>query len=351
MRKFLYLASVLLLAPGLKAATPVDDSIAMAEKQYSKFVDSVKQSEKWESGLIHLSGGKADINVPAGFKFLNAAQSKYILTDLWGNPPSVSDDILGMIFPANADAFDSISYAFVVRYENIGYVKDYDASKINYDDLLKDIQKEEVEANTERVKNGYQPIHMMGWAQSPFYDKENKVLHWAREIKFGEDTPHTLNYEIRILGRDGVLSMNAICTMNELPLVKADIDKVLQMAKFTSGNAYKDFDPKIDKVAAYTIGGLIAGKVLAKVGFFALLVKFGAAFWKFILLGFVALGGFIRKLFTGKKEKNSKEIPAIEEDEKQEDEKQESEIQGHEKLDPGQLESENQDPEKLDPEK
>jgi len=68
---------------------------------------------------------------------------------------------------------------------------------------------------------------------------------------------------------------------------------------------YSDFDPKIDKVALWTIGGLVAGKVLAKAGLFALLLKFLVAGWKFIVIGFVAFIGFMRNLFSRKKrEKN-----------------------------------------------
>ncbi|SFW35455.1 DUF2167 domain-containing protein [Chitinophaga sancti] len=301
MRTFLYLAGLLLLAAGLKAADPVDDSTVMHAKQYLKYVDSVRLATKYQTGIIHLADGKIEMNVPAGFRFLDAAQSKFMLTDIWGNPPSVAEDILGMIFPANSDAFDSSGYAFIVRFDSIGFVKDHDAAKINYDDLLKSIQKDEDETNPERIKNGYEPIHMVGWAATPFYDKEHKVLHWAKELKFGESTPHTLNYEVRVLGRQGVLNMNAVCTMNELPMVKADIDKILQIGKFTKGNTYADFDPKIDKIAAWTIGGLVAGKVLAKVGFFAIIAKYAAVFWKFILLGLAAVGGFFRNMFKRKK--------------------------------------------------
>jgi uncharacterized membrane-anchored protein len=69
------------------------------------------------------------------------------------------------------------------------------------------------------------------------------------------------------------------------------------MVSFNSGNKYSDFDSKTDNVAAWTIGGLIAGKVLAKVGFFAIILKF----LKFILLGLAAIGGAIVKFFKGKK--------------------------------------------------
>ncbi len=167
---------------------------------------------------------------------------------------------------------------------------------------MKGLQEGEKETNEARAKEGYPGIHLIGWAQQPFYDKENKVLHWAKEIRFDDqEGGHTLNYEIRILGRHGVLSLNAVCKMSELPLVKADINKVLHMATFTQGNTYFDFDPKMDNVAAWSIGGLVAGKVLAKVGFFAILLKYLAAGWKFIALGFIALLGFFKRLFSRKK--------------------------------------------------
>ncbi|NLU91891.1 DUF2167 domain-containing protein [Chitinophaga sp. Ak27] len=305
MLKNLYLACTLFV-PLCTHAAPISDSLEISSQQVEKTIDSIRKAQKYETGLIHLPGGKAEIKIPAGFKFLNKEQSKYVLTTLWGNPESNAANTLGMIFPEKSDPFSDSSYAFVVEYEDIGYVKDDDAEKINYDEMLKSLQKDEKEENAQRLKEGYPAIHLVGWAQAPFYDKENKVLHWAKEIHFGDqDGINTLNYQIRILGRHGILSLNAVCTMQELPLVKADIGKVLHMATFTDGNAYTDFDPKIDNVAAWTIGGLVAGKVLAKVGFFAIIVKFLAAGWKFILLGFAALAGFIRKLFRRNKEEKA----------------------------------------------
>ncbi|WP_212004565.1 DUF2167 domain-containing protein [Chitinophaga sp. HK235] len=307
MLKYLYLASLLFVALCLKAA-PVRDSAEIYQQQMDKLVDSIRKAQKYETGLIQLPGGRAEIKIPAGFKFLNKEQSKFVLTRLWGNPESSAANALGMIFPEKSDPFTDSSYAFVVEYEDVGYVKDDDAEKIDYNEMLKNLQKDEKEENEQRLKEGYPGIHLVGWAQTPYYDKKNKVLHWAKEIHFGDqDGTNTLNYQIRILGRHGILSLNAVCTMRELPLVKADIDKVLHMATFTEGNTYFDFDPKIDNVAAWTIGGLVAGKVLAKVGFFAIIAKFLAAGWKFILLGFVALMGFVKRLFGRKKEEKQLE--------------------------------------------
>jgi uncharacterized membrane-anchored protein len=274
------------------------DTVAMLIAKQQKFVDSVDNAMKYETGNIVLTGGVAKLNVPAGFKFLNPEQSNYILTKLWGNPPQTG--ILGMLFPETGGPFGEKSYAFVITYDASGYVKDDDADKIDYDDLLKDIQKEEIEDNKTRVAQGYGAINMVGWASKPFYDKTNKVLHWAKNLHFAGEDDNTLNYEVRILGRKGVLSMNAVATMNELDSVKKDIDKVLAMPSFTDGNTYKDFDSKTDNVAAWTIGGLVAGKVLLKVGFWAVVGKFFLAAWKFILIGIVAAWAGIKKFFGRK---------------------------------------------------
>jgi uncharacterized membrane-anchored protein len=282
------------------------DSLAIALAAEQKFVDSVESAMKYETGNIALSNGIAKLNVPAGFKFLNAAQSNYVLTTLWGNPAQTG--ILGMLFPESGGPLGQGSYAFVITYDGMGFVKDDDADKINYDELLKQIQKEEAEGNKTRVAQGYPAISMAGWASKPFYDKTNKVLHWAKNLHFEGQEENTLNYEVRILGRKGVLSMNAVATMSELDAVKKDIDKVLAMPSFTEGNAYKDFDSKTDNVAAWTIGGLVAGKVLLKAGVWAVIGKFLVAGWKFILVGLIAVGAGIKKFF--KRKTNEEEITA-----------------------------------------
>ncbi|MFT3825084.1 MAG: DUF2167 domain-containing protein [Chitinophagaceae bacterium] len=300
--KKLLLPLFLLLASFVSFAKNDEDSTAIMVAKYLKYRDSVEQALKYETGTIKLSGDMVTLNVPKGFKYLNKEQSNFVLTNLWGNPPQ--DYVLGMLFPEKGGPLRDTSYAFVISFDEIGYVKDEDADKIDYSKMLKDQQEEEPKENAERVKQGYDPIHFIGWAQQPFYDKENKTLHWAKELHFGaadDSGSNTLNYDVRILGRKGVLSLNAVGTMDNLDLVKNDIGQVLHIATFTDGNKYSDFDPGVDKVAAWTIGGLVAGKVLAKVGILAVLGKFFVAAWKFIVIGIVAAWGAIMKFFKRKK--------------------------------------------------
>ncbi|HXB06926.1 MAG TPA: DUF2167 domain-containing protein [Puia sp.] len=301
-RRLLTLPILLLVCLCTRANNPVD-SVELLKKMVQQYQDSVDNTLKYSTGKVKPEGGNIMLDVPQGFKYLNKEQSHYVLTKLWGNPESAADEVIGMLFPEQAGPFTDSSFAFVISYTETGHIKDEDAGKINYDELLKNLQSEEKEENEKRVKGGYPSIHLVGWAQKPYYDGDRKILYWAKDLKFGsEDNENTLNYEIRILGRKGMVSLNAVGKMSELPLVNRDIAKVLNVAAFTDGNSYKDFNPKIDKVAAWTIGGLVAGKLLAKAGLFAIILKFLAPFWKAIVLFFVGIGAWFKKRLGRKKE-------------------------------------------------
>lgn len=310
--RLLTLPFLLTLSICVSAKDPAD-SAEIYQKALDLFRDSISKSMTYRTGEIKPEGGKLVLHVPEGFKYLDKDQSKYVLTKLWGNPETASEDVIGMIFPKDSDPFTDSSYAFVITYEEIGYVKDEDADKINYNDLLKNIQEEEKAENEKRVKAGYPTVHLIGWAQKPYYDNKRKILHWAKELKFGEeDGDNTLNYEVRILGRKGMVSLNAVGKMYDLAMVNKDISKVLAVASFTEGNSYFDFDSKSDNVAVWTIGGLVAGKLLAKAGFFALIAKFLAPLWKFIVLAFVGLGAWFKKKLGRKKETPAIQDPPTE---------------------------------------
>jgi uncharacterized membrane-anchored protein len=266
-------------------------------------IKEIEQSLIYKKGVIELESGNATLAVPKGLRYLSKAQSIYVLTDLWGNPADSS--ILGMLVPENRGVLDSNSWVFTISFDEMGYVKDDDADDIDYDDLLEEQQKEFKEANPDRIKEGYQAIEFIGWASSPHYDQDKKILHWAKELKFGQDSLNTLNYNLRVLGRKGVFMLNAVASMSELPEVKSNIDKVIGSVKFKDGHQYADFLPDVDNVAAWTIGGLVAGKVLAKVGFFLLLAKF----WKLIALAITGVGSGIWKYFKRRKKDDQLEIP------------------------------------------
>jgi uncharacterized membrane-anchored protein len=260
-------------------------------------------SLQWQTGTITIGDALATMTTPEGFRFLGPNDTKYILTDLWGNPKEASDDALGMLFPENQGPLSDSTVGFVISFEKLGFVKDDDAADMDFKEIMDNMKKESAEANEQRKSLGYGTVDMIGWASEPYYDKDKKTIHWAKEIRFDGAEENTLNYDARILGRRGVLSINAVGKMRDLPVAKAMMPKLLDQTAFTSGNRYEDFDNKIDDVAAWTIGGLVAGKILAKTGFFVLILKF----IKPILLA-VGLGGSaVWKYITGRRRKEEEE--------------------------------------------
>lgn len=284
--------------------------LSFAQDNSAQKIDSIEQTFTYERGSITLKNGIGTITVPKGFKYLNAEQAERVLVDLWGNPKT-ENITLGLLLPENQGVLSQKGYVFNIQYDEIGYVEDKDADDIDYDELLTQIKEDTKEENIERKKEGYEPITIVGWASTPFYDKEKKILHWAKEIKFGSEAQNTLNYNIRILGRKGVLVLNAIAGTSELPLVQKDINKVIDIVSFNKGYTYEEFDSSIDNVAAWTIGGLVAGKVLTKVGFFAILAKFG----KIIVITLIGLFGAFKNKIMNLFSKKENEVAIIAENE------------------------------------
>lgn len=272
-----------------------EDSITM-------LYNNVEKEFKYQTGTVTLEGGIAKINVPKGFRFLGKEDAEKVVFDMWGNPRTGS--IAGLLTSENQKILSENSWAFIITFDDMGYVSDTDADKINYDDMLKEIQEAEKDENTAREKEGFPAIHLVGWAQKPYYDKNRKVLHWAKELAFGSETDHTINYNVRVLGRKGVLVLNAVGNMGNLPDINKNIESVLNSVEYTEGNKYAEFQPSLDKVAAWTVGGLVAGKVMAKVGIVAVIAKFG----KVIFIAVAAGGSAVWRFIRGRRKEEDEEV-------------------------------------------
>jgi len=265
------------------------------EEQYAKWAKKVWSSLNRMTGEIKLPNSVATLNVPENFYYLAPKDAEKILVEVWGNPPG--QNTLGMLFPSKMTPFDKDSWAVTIEYEEDGYVSDADADEINYSELLVQMQSDTELASQERVKQGYEAIELVGWASPPYYDTETHKLHWAKEIKFANRPINTLNYNIRVLGRKGVLVLNFIAQIDQKQLIENNLNSVLALANFDQGSKYSDFDPDIDDVAAYGLGALVAGKVIAKTGFLAAAIFF---LKKFAILFIVAFGVFLKRIFKRK---------------------------------------------------
>jgi uncharacterized membrane-anchored protein len=292
----LLLAGLLTMTGVLRAQMDTNglDAKELAElKQVAQLVKNLK----YEQGEIDLGGGLAKLTVPKDFNFLASDDAETVLVKLWGNPPS-KEKPLGLLIPAGMTPLSSNAWVVTIDYSEDGFVKDDDAAKINYDDLLKKMQKGIVEENKARKEQGYPEVTLVGWAEPPHYDATTHKLYWAKQLKFEGEKHDTLNYSIRMLGRKGVLELNAIAGIKQLGQINEQAPKILGMVDFKEGSRYADFDPKVDKVAAYGIAALVAGGIAAKMGFFKLLLVGLLAAKKFIIIGVIAVAAFIKKLLN-----------------------------------------------------
>lgn len=307
MKKLFMLVCLLSAFSQIKAQ---EDSFSMESLQLLMRSDSILNTFHYKTGKIIIGNNLATVNVPQGCLYLGPEESKVLMEEIYGNPPSALT--LGMLLSDTPNMITGMRWLVDINYNNEGHVEDDDAKDINYDDLLKQLKEEAEASSKERVEQGFEKVSMLGWASTPFYDEKNKKLHWAKELAFGNDEEHTLNYNIRVLGREGFIEMNIITGMSMLPEVKKDINIILASTNFNNGQTYADFNEDTDKLAEYGIGGLIVGGILAKTGILAKIGIFLLKIIKPLIFGIIALFAFLGKKFFGRK-KEEEETAAIEE--------------------------------------
>jgi uncharacterized membrane-anchored protein len=284
------LFSLVLCGPATAAADG-----ATARETAAQFL----QSLHFQEGTIKLPGDIATLTLPPSFRYLPPADTERLLVDAWGNPPGSAT--LGMIVPSNVSPLEQGGWGAVITYDKDGHVKDDDADSIKYDELLKDMQESVNDNNAERKKQGYAPMTLVGWAERPHYDKAQHKLYWAKELRSEGDQQSGLNYNVRVLGREGVLVLNAIAGRDQLDAIKVEMQKVTAFTNFNPGQRYTDFNAGTDKVAEYGLAALVAGGVAAKLGLFGKLLALLLAFKKIILLVVAGFGSVIWKFFKREK--------------------------------------------------
>lgn len=295
LRGALLVLSALFAAQALAQAAEEQPELSAEDQAYLDEARRIWESLEPQSGTIELPGGFATLNVPDEFYYLGPADAETVLVDVWGNPPG--QNTLGMLMRKPYTPFDEDGWAVTIEYEEDGYVSDDDANDINYDKLLKDMQKQTRADSKARADAGYGTVELLGWAEQPYYSAADKHLYWAKSLRFNGDQD-VLNYDIRTLGRKGVLSMTFIASTDQLGEINGARDEILAMASFNEGFRYADYNASTDKLAAYGIGALVAGGVAKKTGLLVVLLAFLKKFGIVIAVAVAALFGKIKGMFT-----------------------------------------------------
>jgi len=286
------------LAGGTQAQQPSGPGPSQADREAA--IRRAAAALRPQPATIVLANGIARVD-SARLQYLSPADTEKLLVDVWGNPRGSSEGSLGALVPLQFDALADESWAIILSYSADGHVADDDAAGIDYAELLRDMKLQVREQNEERKRLGSYELELVGWARPPFYDKATHKLHWAKQL--GTPGGDTLNYNVRVLGREGVLVLNFIASMDNLADIEKAIPGVLADVNFTDGNRYEQYQPGSDRLAEYGIAALIAGVALKKVGLFAGIVAAILAAKKVVIVGVIALfagiTGFFRRLRRG----------------------------------------------------
>jgi uncharacterized membrane-anchored protein len=247
---------------------------------------------KWTKGPSTVNvGSYATIEVPQDYLFTDGPGARAML-EAMGNIPGGSE--LGLFAPA------SLEWFAIFRFADEGYVKDDDKNKLDADKLLAAIKKGTEADNAERKSRGWPTLRIVGWDQKPAYDSESHNLTWA--IRVESDRGQSVNYNTRLLGRKGIMSVNLVADPEKLSGTLPEFKQLLTKYDFQPGQRYAEYRQG-DKIAKYGLTALVLGGAAAagaKLGLFAWLAVALKKAWKLIVIAVVAIVGFFKRLVLGR---------------------------------------------------
>ncbi len=276
-------------------------SFSFAVFGLSAFAQEGEESEspgakvQWVKGPATVDLGKdlAALEVPEGFSFANAADTRAVL-EAMGNQTDGSE--LGLVIPDT----EGQDWFVVFEWQPVGYVKDADKEKIDADELLESIQEGTEAGNEWRKENNIPALHVTGWAESPNYDAASHNLVWATLATSEGRAGQSANYNMRLLGRKGVVSVTLVESADKLDAAKPGAMALVKGFSFKEGSRYAEWKEG-DKLAEYGLTGLVAagaGVAAVKLGLFGVVAKFFGKLGKAAIALVVAVGAGISKLFN-----------------------------------------------------
>lgn len=259
-------------------------SLSYAEESY--------ETLDWQNGpKTQQVLGIASFFLRDGFTALNIEETdKYL--ELSNNAAFSNRNFFGPM-DSSWDAYFS--------FDEVGYIKDDET--INSDDLLEQSISEQKIANVYREEKGWSKLTILGWEYPPKYDSVNNRLEWAFSLKNDESDIPFVNYETRILGRNGVMEIVLVTSAENLDNAVRELKTSLSTFEFNPGEKYSEYK-KGDRVAEFGLAALIAGgaaAVASKKGLWAVIAGFFVAAKKFAFAIVIALFAGIASIFRRKK--------------------------------------------------
>jgi uncharacterized membrane-anchored protein len=271
--------------PGAKTSTAVEVEAARSE------LDRQIEALGWQRGMKVTMNQWAEIEVPPGYRFTGGDGTRTLLR-MYGNLVGTTEQ--GLIAPENLDWF------VVFDFDDCGYVKDDEKDQLDADKLLEQKIENSKAANEEKKKRGLPRLDIVGWTVPPHYNARTNNLEWGIRLR-SEDGSESVNYNLKLLGRSGVMDATLACDPGQMDAVLPEARTLLAGFKFQPGQTYAEYRAG-DKIAKYGLTALVLGggaALAAKsgllAGFFKLIAKGG----KLLIAGAVAVVAVVVKVFKG----------------------------------------------------
>lgn len=235
-------------------------------------------------------GSRAAMEIPEDYVFLDADETRRYV-EWTENVPGDEEYLFG----PTSDKWEAYFSFF-----DEGYVEDTEA--LDADELLASLRESQQASNEERRRRGWPELHIDGWQVPPRYNPDTRALEWATRLSDPASGNVTINYNTRVLGRKGTMSVQVVAQPENFDAGMAEFKASMEGFAYNPGERYADYVPG-DRVAEYGLAALITGGAVAvagKKGFFGAIAAFFAAAWKLLLAGLVGVGVWLKSLLKKK---------------------------------------------------
>ena len=278
------------------AAAPAGSAVGADELPADlppELLERIRQFESigWKDGPTTGDIQHATITVPEGAMFADGPGARKYL-ELNHNPTSGEE--LGMV------AAKDLSWFVIFDFSDIGFVKDDEKEDIDADAILESLREGTAEANKIRKERGWDTVTVDGWASPPRYEPTTHNLEWATRLKNDKTGNKSINHDIRMLGRSGVMNAGLVVSPDNYQQTLPNTRKMLEGFTFKEGKRYSEFKPG-DKIAKVGLIGLMTGGAVAVAAKTGILAKLGKGAIKLIAIAVAGVGGALAKLFGRKK--------------------------------------------------
>lgn len=268
------------------------ESNQYSSKQESEYVSTLKaaiRSATEGPAAIPLIN-QGTLKIPTNYLFIPKNEAAAFMK---ANGNTTGSEFVGLILSRE----DDLRWFITINFIESGYLRDNDAKSWTADGLMKSIKEGNDEANKERISNGFSPLDIMGWIESPKYDSSTHKLVWsmlAQDKNSGSEP--VVNYNTYVLGREGYFKLDLVTSKSSIEQDKFIAQKILSSLYFADGKRYEDFNERTDRIAEYGLAALITGVAAKKLGLLALAGAFLIKLWKLLFVLPVLLWGWIKKL-------------------------------------------------------